>query len=511
MPTNSLLNQLRSAGSRSKSGLLKSLIDLVKDERRIETVNAVKDSSGNLVYTLKMILLEDGEPKVQFPAVATISQSTPGVNDKINLNLKLPSKNYGEDQKMEDADTSSYQGVANSRSAIEQACWSCFEKFGYDMEKFSQWFGADEDKFNFDVKGKNVDKYIHKMSFIYTTDAGDETEVEFRMAAIPEQDSKETVSISFEYPNPATMKSDDLLAANNKYTGIPNKQDKIIRKVQDFLRSTYNVDSIEQMPESVVASSDVDYDSDSVIQEFTTKGGPVDPMKNMKLSFQKVKSSTGYDIRLTSIMANYDPQAALVDLDLIVKDNEFVKSLPVDSIASYEVQVDDDSLDIKPIETEEESLEEYYLNCRSAGLNAILDAAYILFLDNQFMSYSAAGPMMSEIQNYACNYGWKVQEIIDSASKMMLAEHLDHLENPARRIRRIDDSLLQPDFLPVFWKDYCIEMTRDIQRLVDAIRLYACNFSEDIQQTMQNWIRSWCYEIDYVLFRGEMENPIDNM
>lgn len=225
----------------------------------------------------------------------------------------------------------------------------------------------------------------------------------------------------------------------------------------------------------------------------------------MQITLKKVQADTGFDIHLQYVNASYDATEALADVNALVDDDDFLEIVPLEEEVSYSVVSDDESLDIDKMS--DYDLDEYYRICKTVGYAAILDAAYQLFLDNQFMGYSAAGPMMNEIQNYVCNYGWRVQEIIDSVSKMMLAEQLG-LEHPARRIRRFDDSVLQPDFIPVFWKDYCIKMMGDIQHLVDALRLYSCNFSEDIQQTMQNWIRSWCHEIDYVLFRGELDNPL---
>lgn len=503
MPGKGLLNQLGLSSRRS--GLSGYLSDVFKSDRKIETVDASKDKDGNLVYNLKMTLLDDGEPKVQFPAVATISQSTPGVNDKINLSLKLPSKNYGEDRKLEPVDTTAYQGVPNSKRDIERACWSCFDKVGYDQEKFAQWFGADNNMFDFSSGNKNIDRYIHKMSFIYTDDEGNESEVEFRMAAIPDQDSKETVTISFEYPNPKTMNPKDLLAANNKYKGIPNKQDKIIQKVQDFLKATYNIDSIEQMPESVVASADIDESQDTEsetpeLEEVTKEPEGVDPMKNMTLSFQKVKASTRYDLHLRNITANYDPSQALEDLNLLIQNDEFAESIPVDDIVVYDVTVSDDALDTEVAEMNESAEAEYIRSCQINGFNAILDAAYALHFDATYMGYLAAGANMSEIKSMAGTYNWRTQELIDNVSILMVESNFE-LRHPIMRMKDIDPTNLHAGCACNSLDQFTTQAIKDVQALINAIELYVCNYSEDIQNQMQQWLRSWKHEEDYNLYR----------
>lgn len=489
MPTNTF-DQLLSKAKRSSIG--DYFKDLFKNNRRIESVRGTKNADGALVFNLKMQLLEDDKPVVEFPAVATISQHTPGNNDKIDLKLQLPSKSYNTDKKMVDVDTSAYQNVDNNKRQIEIACWNCFDDMNYDKEEFSKWFKVDEDAFNFDDNSVDNDnsKYIHELSFILVNPENQENEeISFKMAAIPEDATKETVSLSFEYPDPKDIHSPNLLHANNKYRDVKNDKDEILKKCQDFVivtyKQDYGVDSLYSIPDVLTANVSI----------ASVKG-----CKQIRLTLEKALADKGYDIRLSKVTASYDPTSVIEDLNSIAKDKEFVDSLEYDQPTMFSVTVNDDDFDIEQMS--EYDQDEYFRNCRETSYNAILDAAYQFLLDNQYLSFIAGGSRMDTTQNYAMNYDWRIQEIIDITSKMVVEEGFI-LEHPVKRIKRINDSFIQQELKSASFNDFRIKILSDAQLLVDTLTLYSCNLSPDKQIQLQGWLRTWNHEIDYVLARTE--------
>lgn len=236
----------------------------------------------------------------------------------------------------------------------------------------------------------------------------------------------------------------------------------------------------------------------SEVTEVESTTEAVDPTQNLRIGLKKVKSSTGYDIVMQAITASYDPTLALADVGTLIGNDEFVESLPLDADVIYDVISQDDELSVDPVE--DFPTDNLYQVCRETGYNAILDAAYKLLLSNQYLGFMASGPQMSTIQNYTMNYSWRIQDIIDTVSHMILEENFV-LEHPAVRISRIYAGCDQ-SCGAVTWDSFLAQIKYDIQSLIDALDLYYCNYTSDKQNTMLGWIRTWRHEIDYVLNRG---------
>lgn len=493
------------------------------------------------------------------------------------------------------------------------------------------------------------------LSFIHTDDEGNEKEVTLYINVQPIDINKEFVNLSFKYPNPEDMASKDLLLAVDKYKAVANRQDSIVKKIQDFLDKTYGVDSIENLPDKLTACEDVFMnEKDAIMSSLSddlSSGGSVghklksmisdflgdifkpsekdqlkvkksskgedksltfqlectmvnpeygDPVaifpgvmelipkedrtkvsaifvfpvapdwkmpdswetedaielpnskekiqqsfwnsfydkmkahseeekksffekfgvednnttkdedtifddegengidmhanssKKLRFTMQKIESHEGFDFNLTNIFASYEPTNALADINVLLEDPSFVSDIPVEQNICYDISVADDGYEV----TEISEAAKFINECRAIGYGAILDAAYKFYFDCKQCEVVAAGIERDQIQNYCCNYKWRIEEIIDSASKMVVEDNL-LLIHPITRISNLGYCGFVDN--QINWVAFTNILKDDIANLISAITLYQANFSEDKQKTMEGWLRSWNIELNYNL------------
>lgn len=340
---------------------------------------------------------------------------------------------------------------------------------------------------------KNQDGSVtHEMYFVFTSPVtGKSYEVPIYINGKPTDDTKQTLSLSYKYVKPEDLlngtlpKNDSDWAIKENAATIYNTREDLSEAFSSFVEHTY---------------ADAFKGFKTKLSEDVESNQSITGSRKMKITLKKVKAGTGYDIQLSNVQASYDAADVLSDLTKLVENDEFINELEYDNPVSYDVTVSEDAFDVA--EGLDVETDEYYRSCRELSYRAILDAAYVLDLDNQYMNYIASGSRMGDIQNYSTNYSWRVQEIIDSVSQMVLEEKF-LLEHPINRIKRIDSSTYHSECGFVEWGEFTLTMIRDIQALISCLTLYSCNLSPDKQNLIQSWIRNWSHEIDYVLVRGD--------
>lgn len=338
---------------------------------------------------------------------------------------------------------------------------------------------------------KNSDGSItHKLTFMYKPEGADEDiEVEFYVNGKPTDSSKEYVDLSFMYPDfKADSSGQTIKKELNKYTNVPNKSSDIVRKCQQLIDEVFDVDIIEDMPDDLAISSIVT-SSDKVL----------------KFTLTKQKSSvvgSDYKIKLNNIFANYSTPDVLADINAIASDNDFIDQLTYDIPTMYGVAILDDGYDVEPISELDDAqfVDEY----RSIAYEAILNQAYKFYYDCKYLEYTACGRDMSKIQMYTETYVWRLQEIIDIISKLIVSNKFK-LSHPIERIK--NDSCI-PETLESYsdlnyWYNFIECMKKDTQDFLDVLTLYASNVSPETESMIQEWIRTWAYELNYVLTRSE--------
>ena len=457
--------------------------DLLKEDRFIRTVKTTKDAEGALNLDLEMSIGEDDDkPSLVFPAKIKLSKVDPNDKTKINLEVNLPSKDYATDKKLVRADGNEHNNIANSKKEVERACWNCFDDMKYDMEEFSKSFAVDENMFDFGEEDKGFDDVYdassktYQLSFLYTPEESDQQEqleVFFKVKVTPIDRSKQKVNLSFQYPNPDNVEGKDLLVSKNAYTSIKNNTSDILDCCQEFVDKMYKVDTLEEIPSDLTASSYLD-------------------KRCIQASLRKIKNKDSYSIRLQNISANYTPSEALSDINQLINSIEFVDSLPEDEVVELDIISDDKNFTIDEVDT---VYDMWSLDCKKRTYDAILDSAYKFYFDCQYCGFTACGPQMSNIQSYAQNYEWKINEIIDAISQMTIEDKIQ-LIHPITRIQGLECCGNTP---AVTWTNFIDMMKQDIQDLIDCMKLYMNNLEEDKQVSILNWIRTWNTELNYSL------------
>lgn len=470
-----LLGQLAGSG-KSKGNLLNQfLADLFKSKKEIRTVDSAKDSNGALVFNIEMIMLnDDGNPQVVVPARIKIAQAG---DSKIDFFMQLPEKDYMSTKKLEDVDTSEFKEMDNSKKAVERACWKCFENSGKNDEEFLKQFIIDEDRFDF--YDSEDGSYTRDLSCIKVMDDGEEVEIKFKLKVTPTNAAKEFVNLGFVYPDPNNLEGKQLVA-NPKYKNVDNKDAEIIEYCKKFTKEVYDVDTLEQMPDTLVASQDIAPDA-----------------KMLKATFKKIKSSKGYDIQMTNIFANYQPAEVLIDLAALKDDGEFVDSLPIGEPASYSILPTDDCLEISELPIEDQA--DYYEECTVNSYETVLKAAYKLYFDLEYSNFTAAGAEMMNIINLAENFNWRVRELIGTVSKMIIEDNLV-LKHPVDLIHEIDICCQSQE---TKWDSFISIIRYDVECLVSSMLLYKNNISPAKKEQFNTYIRSWEYELNYTLNQAQ--------
>ena len=467
--------------SKGESGFFKGLL---KSRRRIDTKSENK-YRGNIVYEIDMCLLNDeDEVTVRVPAELRLEQAE---DNKINMYLKLPDKNYSQTKTLNDVDTSGddYQNIPNSKEQVGIKCWKLFNGLEYSKDDdFLKQFAVvkdNPDEMKFD------DKNIKTITFL-APDPETGEEKEFKFKAVVEAMNKERtkVNISFIYPNPESLDDPESEWWENEdeYTNVDNTEDKIFDCIENFCDKKYDRPPEDWSPRKLTAST-------SVESKF------ISSTKTMRIELQKVESSDGYDIELSAINATYDPVEAMEDVNLILDQIDVDKDFNDDTdIIVYDISADDDELECNLVEDTIEDKNDY-IKC---SIDSILNCEYVLYLNSKHMSYTACGKDMDRIQCNADNYSWRAQSQIDILSKLLVEYNLDPI-SPIMRIQGLDSSYCYTSD-KTYSEDFRMKVSEDITCLITALNLYRCNLPEDVQPMIEEFIRGWNYELNYCLQRS---------
>ena len=335
---------------------------------------------------------------------------------------------------------------------------------------------------------KNSDGSVtHKLTFMYQPNQEtDPVEVEFYVNGKPTDKSKEFVDLSFMYPDLKVDESGRKVKKEiDKYTDVPNKHKDILKKCQQMLNEVFQIDTIEDLPANLAATEDI-----------------MQSEKFLKFTLNKKKTDvigSDYKMELRNIFANYAPSEVYTDINQIASDDDFLGQLDFEGPESYGVVITDDGYDVTTLASfNDASFTDGY---KQAAYNAILDQAYKFYYDCKYVEYLACGRDMSKIIDYTLNYTWRLQEVIDTISKSIVATNLD-LIHPLERFCNITTEATIKQESCFFWEGFCTYMTTNVQEFVNVLRLCSSNLPKEEELMIQSWIRSWLYELNYVLTRS---------
>ena len=330
---------------------------------------------------------------------------------------------------------------------------------------------------------RNSDGSItHTLTFMYTTDNGDK-ELDFYMNAKPTDKSNTTVDLSFMYPDLAADPSGQKMKKSiDEYTDVPNEHDAIMKKCQQFLDNVFQWDSFEDVPKDLSVKPKDVFSSEKIL----------------KFDINHTKSNK---IKLSKIYANYDPTEAVVDINTIISDSEFVNSIVKDDSPTYGALVSADGYDIQNIPNfDDTSCQADYLQL---AYFMILKHVYKLYFLCKHCKYTACGVYMDKVCAYAEGFEFYLNEMIDMLNRRMIADantdaRIDYIPPIVEiQLSVVWDSAVIPE--AVSWGEFLTLMNNEIHELVSILSLYVNNFSREKKMEILEWIRKWTYDLDYTL------------
>ena len=220
-----------------------------------------------------------------------------------------------------------------------------------------------------------------------------------------------------------------------------------------------------------------------------TNEGPIESSKRLQVTLKRVAASTGAEIHLTAINANYSIVEAMTDLDVILADDEFANMI-TDEPKSFEITEveDEDEYDVNEMDEDEEvdTTETY-----SSMFFAALQLQYNL----QYIHWGAKGEQFAEIHRMVDSIMWCAREHVDVLAELMV-EKTGVVPHPGTaQFAQLPD----PDGLNFQSSlEYAITSIHDF---IDVLEGYYVNLDHDVQGQLDSWIRDMKKNADYFMKR----------
>lgn len=209
-----------------------------------------------------------------------------------------------------------------------------------------------------------------------------------------------------------------------------------------------------------------------------------DASKKLQVSLKKVNCSTGTEIHLTAINANYNIIEAMTDLNAVLADDEFVDTLSEEDQSFEIVEVTDaDEYDVEPMDGQ--------INTDSS-YEELLRAAVECKNDLQCVAWGAKGIDMESLKRAAGEYIWSIDCAIELFANLMIqytgrVPHLSQLCSGYSSQVDMSEGLEYSEGLQVIKNsiDNCIDvfealyvnLEHDVQKRVDDILVDLKNYA----------------------------------
>lgn len=239
-----------------------------------------------------------------------------------------------------------------------------------------------------------------------------------------------------------------------------------------------------------------DADVDDAIGKGVSKlfGENLDEVKSTKrlnVTLQRICSNRGDTINLTSVSANYNASQALDDLTTILSEDAFADTI-TETPTSFEIVDEGDSFDVTPTDCSPQ-VDPCYM------FTEIMSAAYKLFHNIQCIHWNAKGNNFHLLHNTLNDYYYTINYQIDNAAEWCV-EFCGWAPHPSSLISRADEwnSIVAAGFTAEAGFDL---IRTCIQDYVSTLELYYCNLDHDIQSVLDEWIRGWKSQSEYIITR----------
>lgn len=200
--------------------------------------------------------------------------------------------------------------------------------------------------------------------------------------------------------------------------------------------------------------------------------------KRLQVKLQKVTSSKHTDIKLTAITANYDPAAAVCDLDAILGDDVFISEIP-DTPTCYEITDDGDEYDV-------DTIEEF---STSNSFDQLISMAMKIWCNMSVIHWASAGTHFNDLHTLLDECRARIMDEVDVFGELSM-EFCDTVINPGVFVT--DDISKIDDTGSGFTAEFGFSLVSDlIEQYVAVLDKYYVNFPHDVQSWVDEEIRYW--------------------
>ena len=287
---------------------------------------------------------------------------------------------------------------------------------------------------------------------IYTVYCGDDDKISFKVKITDSEDDEEMVNVHCK---------DEKNHKEKKYADVdPNKIEDVIRK---FCEECYGVATFA-----------------------------VNSSCKFSVQLKRVCGSKYDSIQMTAIncSSNISCTQVLADINTLLDSAEIVDKISETPIA-FEVVDDGCDLDVNEISDMPES-------SMSESFKSILTEAYKLYSVLLAIHWNSKGEHFNEIHGVSQNYYYNITSQIDALAELCV-EYGSAAPSPASIFKTFEDDI---DTTNGFDVDTGYKIISDqVKNYLSCIECFYCNFPHDVQSELDNWIRDWNHEIDFLVAR----------
>lgn len=219
------------------------------------------------------------------------------------------------------------------------------------------------------------------------------------------------------------------------------------------------------------------FGADAIEDAVDQRGKSLYESKHLDVTLQRVCSDSNEDsVNLLAVNCSYNPSEALVDLNSVLDDAEFVATLTEEPQSFSITESDDDMLDVEVCDPFEAD--------GGAQLLEILQKAYKLVADAQYFQWSVHGYRSSELITLCETVRYLVDSQITAliqyaaTCNLMKVPHLFDLVCS-------DSFTSKTEYVDVDW--LLSHLAEDVSDYIQAMDLYCCNLPDPIHQACSEY------------------------